>query len=237
MTKVRVSAFSLSLDSFAAGPNQSRLQPLSKRGMELHQWFFDLKTFPTMTATPDDAIGVDKAHADRALQGAGAFILGRNMFGPIRGNWGEENWQGWWGDNPPWHAPTFILTHCPRAPVEMQGGTTFHFVTEGIITALDQAKSAAGEKDVVIGGGASTIRQYLHAGLIDELKLAVVPVFLGQGESLLTGIDLPALGFQVTGRALGEHAMHVSLSKKSTDTNPASSSGHGARLDPDGARA
>jgi len=213
VTQVRVSAFSVSLDGFAAGPDQSHLQPLGKRGLELHQWFFDTKTFPAMMPLRGDSAGVDKAHADRALRGAGAFILGRNMFGPIRGDWGEENWQGWWGDNPPWHAPTFILTHYPRAPVEMLGGTTFHFVTEGIITALDLAKTAAGEKDVVIGGGASTIRQYLHAGLIDELQLAIVPIFLGEGESLLTGIDLPALGFQVTRRALGEHAVHVSLSR------------------------
>ena len=213
MTKVMVPGFSLSLDGFAAGPGQSLQDPLGKRGMELHQWFFNKKNFPAMTAATNGATSVDRKYADRAMAGAGAFILGRNMFGPIRGSWTDENWKGWWGDNPPWHVPTFILSHFPRDPVEMEGGTTFYFVTDGIHSALDQAKAAAGTKDVKIGGGAATIRQYLNAGLIDELQLAFVPVFLGQGESLLTGIDLPALGFDVVERAAGEHAMHVVLRK------------------------
>jgi dihydrofolate reductase len=205
MTKVMVSAFSLSLDGFAAGPVQSRQDP---------QWFFDQKHFPAMIAATDGSSAVDKRYADRALDGAGAFILGRNMFGPIRGAWTDASWKGWWGDNPPWHAPTFILTHHPRDPVEMEGGTTFYFVTDGIHSALEQAKAAAGTKDVKIGGGVATIRQYLTAGLIDELHFAIVPVFLGQGESLLTGIDLPGLGFEIVERAAGGHAMHVGLRKR-----------------------
>ncbi|MDI7865213.1 dihydrofolate reductase family protein [Rhizobiaceae bacterium n13] len=213
MTKVIVPSFSLSLDGFAAGPVQSRQDPLGKRGMELHQWFFDKKNFPAMTVATAGATSVDRKYSDRMLAGAGAFILGRNMFGPIRGNWTDEDWKGWWGDNPPWHAPTFILSHFTRDPVEMEGGTTFYFVTDGIHSTLDQARAVAGTKDVKIAGGVATIRQYLNAGLIDELHLAFVPVFLGQGESLLTGIDLPALGFDVVERAAGGHAMHVILKK------------------------
>jgi dihydrofolate reductase len=217
MTKVAVAGFSLSLDGFGAGRDQSRQDPLGKRGMELHQWFFDEKHFPPMIAATSGSPSPDKDHAARALDGAGAFILGRNMFGHVRGNWADESWNGWWGDNPPWHAPTFILSHYPRDPVEMEGGTTFYFVTGGIHAALEQAKAAAGTKDVKIGGGIATIRQYLDAGLIDELNLAVVPIFLGQGESLLTGIDLPTLGFEVVERAVGEHAMHVRLTKHRQD--------------------
>lgn len=214
MTQVIVAGFSLSLDGFAAGPGQSRQDPLGKRGMELHQWFFDRKHFPAMTAATTGATSIDRNYSDRVLAGAGAFILGRNMFGPVRGDWTDENWKGWWGDNPPWHAPTFVLSHFPRDPVEMEGGTTFHFVTDGIHAALDRAKAAAGTKDVKIGGGVATVRQYLNAGLIDELQFAFVPIFLGQGESLLTGIDLPTLGFDVVERAAGEHAMHVILKKR-----------------------
>lgn len=209
-----VSSFSLSLDGFGAGPDQSRQDPLGKRGMELHQWFFDHKHFAAMTAATNGTTDIDRSYADQALEGAGAFILGRNMFGPIRGNWTDENWKGWWGDNPPWHAPTFILTHHPRAPIEMEGGTTFYFVTDGIHAALEQAKAAAGSRDVKIGGGVATIRQYLKAGLIDELHFAVVPIFLGKGESLLAGLDLPGLGFEITERASGRYAMHVSLRKR-----------------------
>lgn len=181
MPRVLVSGFSLSIDGFAAGPDQSREDPLGKRGMELHQWFFDQKHFPPMATASDRAVDADRSFADRIAVGAGAFILGRNMFGPIRGDWPDEDWRGWWGDNPPWHAPTFILTHYPRGPIEMDGGTTFHFVTEGPHAALDQARAAAGPKDVKVGGGVSTIRQYLEAGLIDEVHLAVVPIFLGRG--------------------------------------------------------
>jgi dihydrofolate reductase len=213
MTKVIVAGFSLSLDGFAAGPDQNRQDPLGKRGMELHQWFFEEKHFPAMTAATMGSTSIDGIYANRVLDGAGAFILGRNMFGPIRDGWTDENWKGWWGGNPPWHAPTFILTNFPRDPVVMEGGTTFYFVTDGIHSALEQAKAAAGMKDVKVGGGVSTIRQYLKAGLIDEMQLAFVPIFLGQGESLLTGIDLPALGFDVVERGAGEHAMHVILKK------------------------
>jgi dihydrofolate reductase len=214
MPRVTVSGFSLSLDGFAAGPDQSPGDPLGQRGMELHQWFFDQKTFQAMAPPTDGSAAVDRRYADRALEGAGAFILGRNMFGPIRGGWADDDWKGWWGDNPPWHAATFILTHHPRDPVKMEGGTTYYFVTDGIRSALERAKVAAGTRDVQVGGGAATIRQYLTAGLIDELHLAIVPIFLGRGEPLLTGIDLPGLGFEIVERAAGAHALHVSLRKR-----------------------
>jgi dihydrofolate reductase len=213
MTKVVVSGFSMSLDGIAAGPEQSLEDPLGKRGMELHQWFFEDKLYPAMAGTAAGAVEQDRQIATRSMDGFGAFILGRNMFGPIRGPWTDDHWKGWWGDNPPWHAPTFILTHHARDPIEMEGGTTFHFVTDGIATALDRARLAAGPTNVKIGGGASTVRQYLAAGLIDELQLSIVPVFLGQGEVLLDGFDLCALGFSVVRREVGAHALHVTLCK------------------------
>jgi dihydrofolate reductase len=157
--------------------------------------------------------GTDEVYAARSMAGFGAFILGRNMFGPIRGPWPDEAWKGWWGDNPPYHAPTFILTHHPRDPLTMEGGTTFHFITDGIEAALDQAKAAAGDKDVKIGGGVSTVRQYLQAGLIDEMHFAISPVLLGQGEAMFTGLDLPALGFKVTEHVATEMATHVVLAR------------------------
>src|SRR3954462_10217374 len=161
MTKVRVGGFAVSLDGFGAGPEQSLQDPLGKRGKELHRWFFGTKTFKAMIGEGGGSEGVDEDYARRAMAGFGAFILGRNMFGPVRGEWPDENWKGWWGDNPPYHAPTFILTHYPRAPIVMEGGTTFHFVTGGIEQALMLAKAAAGAKDIKIGGGVSTVRQYL----------------------------------------------------------------------------
>src|SRR4051812_33323855 len=157
--------------------------------------------------------GVDEAFAHRSMDGFGAFILGRNMFGPIRGEWPDDAWKGWWGDNPPYHAPTFILTHHARAPIVMEGGTTFHFVTDGIESALAQAKASAGDLDVKIGGGVSTVRQYLLAGLIDELQLAMSPVLLGRGEALFADIDLPGLGYQVTETVPTELATHVVLTR------------------------
>jgi dihydrofolate reductase len=213
MGKVRVAGFSLSLDGFGAGVEQSLDDPLGKRGKELHQWFFPTRTFHAMTGQPGGTQDVDDTYAARAMDGFGAFILGRNMFGPVRGAWPDESWQGWWGDEPPYHAPTFVLTHYPRAPIEMQGGTTFHFVTEGIEAALGQARAAAGARDVKIGGGVSTVRQYLQAGLVDELHFAISPVVLGRGEAMFAGLDLPALGFRVTEHVATPLATHVVLAR------------------------
>jgi dihydrofolate reductase len=213
MGKVRVAGFSLSLDGFGAGVGQSLDDPLGKRGKELHQWFFPTRTFRAMTGQPGGTQDVDDAYAARSMDGFGAFILGRNMFGPVRGAWPDESWQGWWGDEPPYHAPTFVLTHHPRAPIEMQGGTTFHFVTEGIEAALEQARAAAGARDVKIAGGVSTVRQYLQAGLVDELHFAISPVVLGRGEAMFAGLDLPALGFRVTEHVATPLATHVVLAR------------------------
>lgn len=213
MSKVRVGGFSISLDGFGAGPGQSLEHPLGKRGHELHQWMFGTRFFHTMVGKDGGSDGVDQAYAHRAMSGFGAFILGRNMFGPVRGPWPDESWKGWWGANPPYHAPTFVLTHHPRDPIEMEGGTTFVFVTEGIEAALDQARAAAGDLDIKIGGGVETVRQYLRAGLIDELHFALSPVVLGRGEAMFAGIDLPALGFSVTEHQASEHATHIVLAR------------------------
>ncbi len=213
MSRVRVGGFSISLDGFGAGPEQSLEHPLGRRGQELHQWAFGTRFFHAMTGREGGSEGVDHAYADRAMTGFGAFILGRNMFGPSRGPWPDDGWKGWWGPSPPYHAPTFVLTHHPRDPLEMEGGTTFVFVTEGIEAALEQAKAAAGDLDVKIAGGVDTVRQYLRAGLIDELHFALSPVVLGQGEAMFTGIDLPALGFRVTEHQATEYATHVVLAR------------------------
>ena len=213
MARVRVAGFSISLDGFGAGPEQSLENPLGKRGLELHQWFFGTRSFRAMIGQGGGSDGVDEDYAHRAMDGFGAFILGRNMFGPIRGPWPDESWRGWWGDNPPYHAPTFVLTHYRRDPIVMKGGTTFVFVTEGIEAALDQAKRAADSRDVKIGGGVETVRQYLRAGLIDDLHFALSPVVLGHGESMFAGIDLPALGFRVTEHQATERATHIVLSR------------------------
>jgi dihydrofolate reductase len=213
MSQVRVGGFSISLDGFGAGPEQSLEHPLGERGGELHQWMFGTRFFKAMTGQEGGSDGVDQAYAHRAMNGFGAFILGRNMFGPIRGPWLNDSWRGWWGDNPPYHAPTFVLTHHPRDTIEMEGGTTFVFVTGGIEAALEQARAAAGDLDVKIGGGVETVRQYLRAGLIDELHYALSPVVLGQGEAMFAGIDLPALGFRVTEHQASEHATHIVLAR------------------------
>ncbi|ANL34767.1 dihydrofolate reductase family protein [Rhizobium phaseoli] len=213
MPKVRVAGFSVSIDGFGAGPEQSLNDPLGKRGPEMFQWFFHTRTFRAMTGKDDGSEGIDQDYAARAMAGFGAFILGRNMFGPIRGEWPDDAWKGWWGPNPPYHAPTYILTHYPREPIVMEGGTTFHFITSSIHEALDKAKAAAGDKDVKIGGGVATVRQYLQSGLVDELHFAVAPVMLGKGEAMFAGIDLPALGFRVTEHVASEHATHIVLSK------------------------
>src|SRR5437763_370809 len=204
--RVRVAGFSLSLDGFGAGPEQSLQDPLGKRGSELHSWLFGTKTFKAMVGEAGGSEGVDETFAHRSMDGFGAFILGRNMFGPERGRWQDDSWKGWWGDNPPYHAPTFVLTHHAREPIVMEGGTTFHFVTGGIEETLRLAKQAAGAKDVKIGGGVSTVRQYLQAGLIDSLHLALGPVVLGRGEALFAGLDLAALGFSVSEHMAPERA-------------------------------
>jgi len=213
MSQVRVGGFSISLDGFGAGPEQSLEHPLGRGGRALHQWMFGTRFFQTMIGRDGGSDGVDQAYAHRAMSGFGAFILGRNMFGPVRGPWPDESWTGWWGANPPYHAPTFVLTHHPRDPIEMEGGTTFIFVTGGIEAALEQARAAAGDLDVKIGGGVETVRQYLRAGLIDELHFALSPVVLGQGEAIFAGIDLPALGFRVTEHQASELATHVVLAR------------------------
>jgi dihydrofolate reductase len=213
MPKVRVAGFGVSLDGFSAGTEQSVNDPLGKRGPEIFQWFFHTKTFHAMQGQEGGSVDVDDEFARRSMENFGAFILGRNMFGPVRGPWPDSSWKGWWGDNPPYHAPTFVLTHYDREALVMEGGTTFYFVTAGIEEALRLAKQAAGNKDVKIGGGVSTVRQYLQAGLIDSLHFALAPVVLGKGEALFTGLDLAALGFSVTEHKSTERATHVVLEK------------------------
>ena len=213
MSKVRVAGFGISLDGFGAGTEQSLQQPLGKNGPELFQWFFPTRTFLAMQGKDGGTSGPDDAFARRAMEGFGAFILGRNMFGPVRGDWPDEAWKGWWGDNPPYHAPTFVLTHHPRAPIRMEGGTTFHFVTEGIDEALRLARAAAGDKDIKIGGGVATVRQYLCAGHVDTLHFALSPVVLGQGEAMFDGIDLRAMGYRVSEHVPTGLATHVVLTR------------------------
>jgi len=213
MSKLRVACFSVSLDGFGAGPNQSLNDPLGVRGLELHQWFFPTRTFCAMHGKPGGDEGVDDEFAARGFQNVGAWILGRNMFGPVRGPWPNEDWKGWWGSTPPYHVPVFVLTHHARPSLAMDGGTTFHFVTGGIHTALDLARQAAGPKNIRLGGGVSTIRQYLSAGLIDKLHLAYAPVLLGAGEPLFAGLDLPSLGYRLTSHTTTANAMHVTLAK------------------------
>ncbi|KAB1080193.1 dihydrofolate reductase family protein [Methylobacterium soli] len=213
MGRVRVAGFSVSLDGFGAGPEQSLQDPLGRRGPELHQWFYGTRTFRAMFGKGGGSEGVDETFAHRAMDGFGAFILGRNMFGPVRGAWPDDSWKGWWGDNPPYHAPTFVLTHHARAPIVMEGGTTFHFVTDGIHAALDRAREAAGGRDVKIGGGVATIRQYLQAGLIDDLHLAVTPVLLGRGEAMFEGLDLPGLGYRAVDSTPTDLATHIVLGR------------------------
>jgi dihydrofolate reductase len=213
MTKVRVAGFGVSLDGFAAGTEQSLANPLGKSGPELFQWFFPTHTFRAMSGEDGGTNGVDDHYAQRSMAGFGAFILGRNMFGPIRGAWPDEAWKGWWGDNPPYHAPTYILTHHARRSIELEGGTTFHFVTDGIEAALRQARAAAGDRDVKVGGGVDTVRQYLRARLIDDMHLALAPVVLGQGEALFVGLNLRELGYRVVERATTDSATHLVLAR------------------------
>ena len=212
MSRLKVHCFSISLDGYGAGPNQSLQNPLGERGEELHRWFFGTRTFQRMVGNDSQGSdGPDEDFAARGFHNIGAWILGRNMFGPVRGPWPDDSWKGWWGDEPPYHCDVFVLTHHARAPLAMKGGTTFHFITDGIEAALERARAAAGGKDIRVGGAVSTIRQYLQAGLMDEMHLAISPVLLGKGEALLAGIDLPALGFTCTEHVPTAAATHVVL--------------------------
>jgi len=204
----------MSIDGYSAGPNQSLDNPLGVNGPELMDWFFHTHVWREMHQQPGGDTGVDNDIAKEGFENMGAWILGRNMFGPIRGAWPDDHWKGWWGDEPPYHVPTFVLTHHARSPVAMKGGTTFHFVTGGIHAALEQAKAAAGGRDVRVGGGAATVRQYLRAALIDEIHLAVRPVVLGSGESLLADLDLRELGYEVARYVAGERALHVFIRRR-----------------------
>lgn len=214
MSKVRVAAFSVSIDGFGAGPRQDIKNPLGVRGFELHSWFMQTEAFKKMHGQSGGTTGIDNEFAARSFDNVGVWILGRNMFGPVRGPWPDDSWKGWWGENPPYHTPVFVLTHHARPPLVMEGGTTFYFITAGIESALQKAKKAANGKDVRIGGGVSVIRQYLMAGHIDEMHLAVSPVLLGEGEHMFAGIDVPKLGFVVERNVAGENAMHVIIKKK-----------------------
>jgi dihydrofolate reductase len=213
MARVRVHNFSISLDGYGAGPRQTREEPLGVGGEELHEWFFPTRTFRRMGGSADGTTGVDDEFAGRFGVGVGAWIMGRNMFGPIRGAWPDDTWRGWWGKNPPYHGPVFVLTHHAHPSIEMEGGTVFHFVTNGIREAMERAMAAAEGKDVQIGGGVSTIRQYLEASLIDELHVAISPRLLGSGEHLLYGLDLVALGYVCTTHVPTDAATHVVLTK------------------------
>ena len=213
MPKLRVAAFSVSLDGYGAGPDQSLDNPLGVGGKTLHEWAFATKTFRTMFGQDGGSSGVDNDFAVRSFENVGSWILGRNMFGPIRGPWPDDAWKGWWGDTPPYHCDVYVLTHHSRAPLEMKGGTVFHFVTDGADAALKRATASAGGRDVRVGGGVATIRQYLQADAIDEMHLAVSPVFLGKGEHLFAGIDLPGLGYRVSETVATELATHVVLTK------------------------
>lgn len=213
MSKVRVAAFSVSLDGYGAGPRQRREEPLGENGESLHDWIVSTDSFRSMYGKGSGTKGPDNDFAIRAMDNLGAWIMGRNMFGPVRGPWPDESWKGWWGENPPYHVPVFVLTHHPRPPLTMKGDTTFYFVTEGIHVAMERAREAAGPKDIRIGGGTSVIRQYFQAQLIDEAHLVVSPTILGDGESLFAGLDLRALGYRVTETVTSPGALHVVLTR------------------------
>jgi dihydrofolate reductase len=214
MSKLRVSSFAVSIDGYGAGLSQDLEHPLGVNGPDLMEWFFNTRVWQRMHGHEDGETGVDNRIAEQGLAGIGAWILGRNMFGPVRGPWPDDSWKGWWGEEPPYHTPVFVLTHHARAPLRMAGGTEFRFVTDGIHAALDQARAAAGDRDIRLGGGVSTIRQYLRAGLIDELHLAMRPVLLGTGENLLHDLDLRSIGYECAEHVSGERAMHVFLRKR-----------------------
>lgn len=210
MPRVIVNSFSISVDGFGAGPDQDLDNPLGVGGMRLHEWAFATRSFNEMHGAGQGESGtVDDGYVARGMANVGAWILGRNMFGPVRGAWPDDTWRGWWGDDPPYHCPVFVLTHHPRESIQMAGGTTFHFVTDGVDAALERGRAAAGDREVRIGGGVSTLRAYLQARAIEEMHIAVSPVLLGRGESLFLGLDLPALGYQVASSEQGERATHL----------------------------
>lgn len=213
MSRLRVACFSLSIDGFGAGPQQDLQNPLGAGGMSLHQWAFATRTFSAMHGEGGGSTGIDDDFAARSFENIGANILGRNMFGPVRGPWADSDWQGWWGPNPPYHTPVFVLTNHPRESITMEGGTTFHFVTDGIHAALERAMEAANGKDVRLGGGVATVKQYLRARLIDEMHVVVSPVVLGSGEQLFAGIDLAALGYECSAHVSSAAAVHYTFSK------------------------
>jgi len=213
--KVKVLCFGISLDGYSAGPNQDLQNPLGVGGPEILEWFFPTQVFQRLHGGSQiGETGIDNQMAERSFENIGAWILGRNMFGPIRGHWPDESWKGWWGDEPPYHVPAFVLTHHARPSLRMQGGTDFHFVTDGIASALAQAKTAAGDRDIRIGGGVATVRQFLQARLVDEIHLAVRPLLMGSGENLWQGLDMRALGYEVAEVRQGERAMHVMVHKQ-----------------------
>ncbi|HSW09143.1 dihydrofolate reductase family protein [Aquabacterium sp.] len=214
MSQLRVHCFASSIDGYGAGPHQSLQDPLGVGGVALHEWALATRTFQRMFGNAGGSVGVDDDFAQHGLDNIGAWILGRNMFGPVRGPWPDERWQGWWGDNPPYHVPVFVLTNHPRASITMAGGTSFHFVTEGIHAALERASAVAGGRDVRLGGGVATVRQYLQARLVDQMHLAMAPVLLGAGESLFAGLDLPALGYRCSEHVATPAATHLVLTKQ-----------------------
>jgi dihydrofolate reductase len=214
MSKIKIVAFSVSLDGYGAGLSQNLENPLGLRGMELHAWMFESKYFRKMIGQDGGTEGVDSDFVEKSFDNVGVWIMGRNMFGPIRGLWKDDEWKGWWGEEPPFHVPVFVLTHHARKSFKMKGGTAFHFVTDGIESAIEKAKEAANGKDIRIGGGVSTIRQFLQAGYIDEMQFAFTPIFLGSGENLFSGIDLPHLGFNKIQRIVGERTTHIILTKE-----------------------
>src|SRR5580700_3669244 len=218
MSKVKVS-LSVSIDGFAAAPHQSLQNPMGVGGEALAQWAFATRTFQRMHGKDGETTGIDDDFFARRFLNVGAYIFGRNMFGPVRGPWRDNSWKGWWGDTPPFRNPVFVLTHYPRESIPMQGGTTFHFVTDGIQRALEIASAAANGKDVCIGGGVATVQQYLRAGLVDELNLSICPVLLGSGERLLVDIDLVKLGYRCTGHVAGERATHVDMRRSQQNPN------------------
>jgi dihydrofolate reductase len=213
MARLLAQGFTISLDGYGAGPSQSLENPLGVGGLGLHDWLVHTRTFKRMHGGDGGDTGVDEDFAARGMAGIGAWILGRNMFGPTRGPWPDESWRGWWGENPLYHTPVFVLTHHRRPPLEMEGETVFHFVTEGIHAALERARAAAGHLDIRLGGGVATLRQYLQAGLVDEMHLAVSPILLGSGEHLLAGLDLPALGYRCTECVPGAKAVHYVIAR------------------------
>ena len=215
MSKLRVHAFSLSIDGYGAGPNQSLTNPLGVGGTAVHEWAFATQTFQKIFGNDGGTTGADNEFVARGFSNIGAWIIGRNMFGPIRGSWPDDAWRGWWGDDPPFHVPVVVLTHHQRAPIKMAGGTIFHFVRDGIRAALNRATEAANGQDIRLGGGVSTLQQYLRAGLVDEMHLAIAPVFLGTGEQLFSGIDVLALGYRCTEHLASPKVTHVVLTRSS----------------------